>query len=195
MRTRQLAARPSGIVGICVFLIALCVFLGVVVSFYTAGSSFDGFKGLVESISFEDTSFGASVKRAILTDLLYCMSVAVFSSGFPISFLPGVIILAKSFTVGIMAGLAAGCCGALKASGIFFSAFISNVLTLPLYVLLFALTLKYSLSMLEGGHSPAGSTAAYLRFVFKVCIFFVILCIAECVQIGIGVMALRLFWI
>ncbi len=195
MRTRQLPVKPSGIIGICVFLIALCVFLGVVVAFRATDSVFDGLKEIVENISFKDTTFSASIKRAILTDLLYCISVIIFASGFPISFLPGIIILAKAFAVGIMAGLAAGCCSAIKASGIFFLAFISNVLILPVYVLLFTLSLKHSLNILEGSLSPSSSVAAYFKFVFKVCIFFVILCIAECVQIGIGIMALKLFWI
>ncbi len=195
MKRGQRSVRPSGIVGICVFLIALCIFLGVVVSFRSANLIFAGAEDFVRSISFESTSFYSGIKRAIFADFLYCVLVIVFASGFPISFLPGVLILAKGFMIGAVAGLAAKCCVVSKAAGIFFSAFISNVLILPVYVLLFALSLKYSLNILEGSLSPSGSVATYFRFVFKVCIFFVILCIAECVQIGIGIIAFKLFWI
>lgn len=193
MKTRKIASGPDRIAAVSVFLVAVCIFLGAVISFRASPGSFLSFEDALQGITLGTVQFSRSIKKALFAHLVYTFSVIVFSSGFPMSFLPGIIILAKSFVLGTVAGLAARCCVMPDVLGIFFSIFISNVLILPVYVLMFISGINYSIKILEGALSPSSSCGEFFRFAFKMTVFFGILAAAECLQTATGVMILKLF--
>lgn len=183
------ARTANGLFVLCISLVGVCIFAGVLVSFRTAGGAFADAAGFVTNISFEETAFSASYKRALVSDLIFCVAVLVFGAGFPLSVLPGGYILFKGFLLGVTAGLAARCCVMKDAVSIFFAIFISNFLVLPLYILLFlaALGFSYRACGLAAGDKMRG----YLGFSIKVPVFFALMCAAEFIQIGTGVLVLK----
>lgn len=169
-------------------LVGICIFMGVVISFRGAGGAFSGAAELVRSVSFDGAAFSDSFRSAATTDLIYCIVILVFAAGFPVSVLPGGLILAKGFFLGTAAGLAARCCVMKEAAGILFAIFISNVLVLPLYILLYLISVKYSIRTCA--MPPRDKVSAYFGFAFKVLVFFVLMCLCQAVQIGIGILVL-----
>ncbi len=169
-------------------LVGICIFLGVVVSFRSAGGTFAGAAELVRTVSFDGAVFSDSFASAALGDLAYCIVILVFAAGFPISVLPGGLVLAKGFFLGVAAGLAARCCVMKEAAGILFAIFISNVLVLPLYILLYSVSVRYSVRTCA--LSPRERVSAYFGFLLKVLVFFALMCLCQAVQIGIGILVL-----
>jgi len=179
----------SGFFMLCLSLAGACIFLGVLISFRTAGGTFAEAAQLVGNISFDGINFADSLKRALLADMAYCFAVFIFSAGFPLSVLPGGYVLVKSFLLGVTAGLAARCCVMKEALSIFFAIFISNVLILPIYILLFIISVKFSYKTCA--YPVKDKMAEYCGFSLKVIIFFAVMCIFEVVQIGTGVLVLK----
>ncbi len=166
-------------------LVGICIFLGVIISFRTAGGIFAEAAALISRLSFEDAAFAESFKRAAGGDFAFCIAVLVLAAAFPVSVLPGGFLLFKGFCLGATAGLAAKTCVTKEAVGIFFAIFISNFLVLPLKVLLFLSSVNFSLRTCT--LCPGDKLREYIGFTLKVLIFFVLMCLSECIQLGIGV--------
>lgn len=188
MRSTVSRSGNTRTLAISFILVGICIFMGVVVSFRGAGGAFSNAAELVRSVSFEDAAFSDSFRSAAISDLIYCMVVLVFAAGFPVSVLPGGLVLAKGFFLGTVAGLAAKCCVMKEAAGIVFAIFISNVLVLPLYILLYLISVRHSLKTCA--LSPRDKASAYFGFAFKVFVFFALMCLCQAVQIGIGILIL-----
>ncbi len=169
-------------------LVGLSIFMGVLISFKTAGGVFAQGASLVGNLSLEGISFLGSLKKAIFLDALYCLSVLIFAAAFPISFLPGVFLIFKGFCLGAAAGLAAKTLVTAEAAQIFFAVFISNFLVLPLKILLYLSSVGFSLRTCPC--QPMEKTREYARFVVKIIVFFSMMCLLECFQLGVGTLVL-----
>ena len=174
-----------GAVLACFSLVGMSVFLGILISYRTSGSLFAEATAVVRSLSAKDATFTASFKKSFFNNLVFCTTVLLFAPAFPISFLSGIILLFKSFCLGAAAGLTAKTCIAKEAMGILFAVFVSNFLVLPLKILLFLSSVNFSVK--SCGLSATDKTKAYIGFVLKTCVFFILMCISECIQLGIGI--------
>ncbi len=174
---------------LCLSALGICVFIGLVISFRTEVGIFGLGSDFSEGLSFENAQFSKSFRKAALADFIFCMAVFLFGAGFPVSFLPGGYILLKGFLMGCAAGYAARYCIMNEALGILFAIFISNVLVLPLYILLFLISLRFSYRTCS--YSARDKTSGYALFGLKVAAFFALMCIAEAVQIGAGILVLK----
>ncbi len=174
---------------LCLFALGICIFIGLVISFRTEGGIFGLGTDFSKGISFENAQFSKSFKKAALADFIFCMAVFLFGAGFPVSFLPGGYILLKGFLMGCAAGLTARYCIMNEALGILFAIFISNVLVLPLYILLFLISLRFSYRACS--LTARDKASGYALFGLKVAAFFALMCIAEAVQIGAGILVLK----
>ncbi len=177
----------------CLTAVVICILIGVVIAFKTSGGVLADMMDFIRSVSFEGVSFSSSVRKAIFADFVFCCFVLIFTAGFPASLFPGGLIALKSFALGAAAGLAAAGCVTAKAAAILFVVFISNVLILPVYILVFLISLKFSARVCSGELTAGESAAEYFRFAARVLIFFIVMCVAECIQIGVGTLVLKLF--
>lgn len=169
----------------CFSLVGMFVFLGILLSYRASGSLFAESTSVVRILSAKDSTFAASFEKSFFNNLVFCTIIILFAPAFPLSFLSGILLLFKSFCLGAAVGLAAKACVAKEAMGIFFAVFISNFLVIPLKVLLFLSSVNFSLKSCE--LSASDKLRAYVGFVLKTCVFFVLMCISECIQLGIGV--------
>ena len=174
-----------GAVLTCFSLVGIFIFLGMLISCRTAGSLFAESASAVRNLSAEGACFATSFKKAFFNDLVFCITVLLFAAAFPLSFLPGTILLFKGFCLGAAVGLASRSCVTKEALGIFFAVFISNFLVLPLKILLFLSSVNFSIKSCE--LSLSDKTRVYIGFALKTCVFFILMCISECIQLGIGV--------
>lgn len=174
---------------LCLCALGICIFAGLVISFRTD----EGILGLgsifSKEISFENARFSKCFKKAAFNDFIFCTAVFLFGAGFPVSFLPGGYILMKGFLMGCAAGYAARYCFMNEALGILFAIFISNVLILPLYILLFLISLRFSYRACS--YAARDKASEYALFGLRVAAFFALMCIAEAVQIGAGILVLK----
>jgi len=182
------SASSVGTVFLCFALAGLFVGAGIVISFRCVGGVFSEAALFVRNITFEGVSFVPGIKKAILSEMVFCISVAIFAMSFPASVLPGGIIALESFFMGVSLGLAARCRVMSDAMGIFFAVFVSNFLVLPLEILLFVASLRFSRNVSKLSQSER--SGEFVRFFFRILIFFLLMCIAQCVQIGIGILVL-----
>lgn len=174
---------------LCLSVLGICIFAGLVISFRMEEGIFGLGSDFSEGISFENAQFSKSFRKAALTDFGFCMAVFLFGAGFPVSFLPGGYILIKGFLMGCAAGLTARYCIMNEALGILFAIFISNVLILPLYILLFLISLRFSYRVCS--LNARDKASEYALFGFRVAAFFALMCVAEAVQIGAGILVLK----
>ncbi len=174
---------------LCLSALGICIFIGLVISFRTE----EGILGLgsdfSKGISFENAQFSKSFRKAVLNDFVFCMSVFLFGAGYPVSFLPGGYILVKGFLMGCAAGITARHCIMNEALGILFAIFVSNVLILPLYILLFLISLRFSYRVCS--YTARDKASEYALFGLRVAAFYALMCIAEAVQIGAGILVLK----
>lgn len=169
--------------------LGICIFIGLVLSFRSADGLF-GFGGdFSERITFENAVFSKSLKKALMADFVFCIAVFLFGTSFPASVLPGGYILIKGFLMGCTAGLSARYCIMKEALEILFAIFISNVLVMPICILLFLTSVRFS----YGAYSPGARdrTSGYAFFGLRVAAFFALICIAEVMQIGAGILVLK----
>ena len=186
MKDRTVLSGTS--IGLCFALAGIFVGVGMIASFRCVGGVFSEAALFVRNITFEDATFVSGLKKAIIWDAVFCGAVALFAMSFPASVLPGGIIALETFFMGVSLGLAARCRVFGDAMGIFFAVFVSNFLVLPLEILLFVASVRFSRSMAKlGANERSGE---FVRFFFKVLIFFLLMCIAQCVQIGMGILVL-----
>ena len=185
--------KPKMLFVSCLAAVVMCIFAGMIIAFRTAGGVFAQVAEFVHSVSFEQISFSQSERKAIFADFVFCCCVLIFTAGFPVSLLPGGLIALKGFALGAVAGLASAGCVIRKAASILFAVFVSNVLILPIYILVFLISLKFSAGVCSGELTAGEAAAEYFRFAARVLIFFLIMCIAECIQLGLGTIVLKLF--
>lgn len=172
----------------CFIFAGLFMTAGIVASFRCVGGVFSEAALFVRNVSFEDVTFLPGLRRAMLSDLVFCVSVAVFATSFPVSVVPGGFIALESFFMGVSLGLAARCRIFSEAMGICFAVFVSNFLVLPLEILLFVSSLSFSRRMARSSYSDRKGELS--RFLFKVLVFFLLMCVAQCIQIGMGILVL-----
>ncbi len=166
-------------------LFGICVFLGVITAYRLVGGAFSKMADNVRSLAFDGVSFLPGFKKAVTGDLIFCISVLLFAPGTFQWVLPGGAVLVKGFFMGAVSGLAAKCLVMGKAMEVFFAIFVSNFLVLPLWILLTLAAMNFSLNWCS---VPRGERAKeYSAFLVKVLVFFVLMCLAQCIQIGIGV--------
>ena len=166
-------------------LFGLCVFLGVITAYRLVGGAFSKMADCVCSLTFDGVSFLPGFKKAVTGDLIFCLSVLFFTTGVFGWVFPGCALLVKGFFMGAVAGLAAKCLIMKKAAEVFFAVFISNFLVLPLWILLTLAAMNFSLNWCS---VPRGERVKeYLCFLVKVLMFFILMCLAQLIQIGIGV--------
>lgn len=180
---------PSGGVLLCFALAGIFIGAGIIISFRSVGGMFSEAALFVRNITFDDVSFVPVIKKAILSDLVFCGAVTLFAMSFPASVVPGGIIALESFFMGVSLGLAARCRIMSEAMGIFFAVFASNFLVLPLQILLFVSSFRFSHKAAR--LAPGERAGEFARFFFRIVIFFLLMCIAQCIQIGIGILVLR----
>ena len=169
----------------CFSLVGISIFIGILLSYRTTGSLFAESTAIIRNLSAKNATFTASFEKSFFNNLVFCITVLLFAAAFPLSFLPGIILGFKSFCLGVAVGLAARTCVPKEAMGIFFAVFISNFLVLPLKSLLFLSAVNFSVKSCE--FSASDKAKAYVTFMLKTCIFFVLMCISECIQLGIGI--------
>ena len=186
MKDRTLS--PGAAFALCIIPAVLFTGIGIFVSFRSVGGVFSQAALFVRNITFEDVSFLEGVKKAVFWDLIFCVAVALFAMSYPASVLPGGIIGLKTFFMGVSLGLAARCSAFGDAMGICFAVFVSNFLVLPLKILLFVASIRFSRHV---ARLPSDDRAGeFVRFSFRILVFFLLMCIAQCVQIGIGIWVL-----
>lgn len=176
-------------VAACFSLVGISIFLGLLVSYRTAGGIFAQSASDIRNLTVENALFVPSFKKAFTNNLVFCAVILIFASAYPVTFLSGALLLFKGFCLGAAVGLAAKNCILKEAIGIFFAVFVSNFLVLPLKVLLFLTAVNFSVRSCE--LSPADKAVKYLRFALKTFVFFILMCISECIQLGIGVGILK----
>ena len=177
-----------GAVLTCFSLVGIFMLFGMIVSYRSVGGLFSNGASVIRSLSTENAEFALAFKKAFFNDLAFCTAVLLFAAAFPLSFLPAGLLLFKSFCLGAAVGLAAKTCITKEAMAIFFAVFISNFLVLPLKILLFLSSVNFSVKSCELSALDKAST--YFGFVLKTLVFFVLMCISECIQLGIGVAVL-----
>lgn len=171
--------------------IVFCVFAGILIANKYPDSVFSEGVSVLSRISFEKTTFSKAFFRSMCMDFAYCCIILLFSTGFPGIFVPGMYIITKSFFLGVTTGLASGFCTADRAIHICFAVFASNILILPLYLMLFFISLNYSAKVFSDGVSPSHNLKGYLLFAAKVFTVFILMCIAECIQSALGIFILK----
>ena len=172
-------------IAVCFSLVGIFIFLGLLVSYRTAGGIFAQSASDIRNLSVENALFVPSFKKAFTNNLVFCAVILLFASAYPVTFLSGVLLLFKGFCLGAAVGLTAKNCVLKEAMSIFFAVFVSNFLVLPLKVLLFLTAVNFSVRSCE--LSSADKAVKYLGFVLKTFVFFILMCISECIQLGIGV--------
>ena len=169
----------------CFMGVGVCIFAGVLVSFRLSETAFADASDLVRSLSFGGARFLTGFKRAVVGDLIFCTLTLVLSAGFLQKFFLGVVLGAKCFFAGAVAGLAAKCLvfgEALRVCGMVFA---SNFLVLPLYVLLFVSALSF---FGLGTYCARSANARECgRLIARVMLFFVLMCLAQLVQTAVGI--------
>lgn len=174
---------------LCLFALGICIFAGLVISFRTKGELMGLDSDFSRGISFENARFLKCFRKAMLSDFVFCSAVFLFGAGFPVSFLPGGYILARGFLMGCAAGYAAKLCLLSELTMILFALFISNVLILPLYILLFLISVRFSLRTCSCTAKEKGREHAL--FGLRVAAFFALMCVAEAIQVGTGILVLK----
>ena len=178
----------SGAAVIYFFLVGVCIFAGVLCAFRFAGGSFAEGASLVSRLTISDARFVPSLKRAAVQDGVFCLAVLILASSPAGCVLPGLALLFDSFGIGAVAGLAAKSFVTKKALGMFFALFISNFLVLPLKVLLFMASVRFSFRLAE---LPRDERLREMgMFLLKILIFYILMIVSECVQLGIGTFVL-----
>ena len=176
------------IVSVAVCLV--CIVASVIISALWAGGVLAEGLDAVRKISFKGTQFSSSLKNALAADASYCLAIILLSMPLPV--IPAIYIALRCVSVGITLGLAAKCRVMKDVIMISTGAFASNILTLPLYVLLFVIAVKYSLGVYCGHKDIKEIVVAYAGIWLKTSLVFALMCIAECIQMGVGAFVLGL---
>lgn len=173
----------------CMLILAVFVLGGIIASFrIPAGEIADGAE-LMSAITFEEAEFSDCFKRAVCFDLVFCITAFLLGGAFPVSYLTGGYIIVKGFLSGTVLGIAARCLTYKKAAGVIFAVFVSNILVMPLYILLFLVSVRFSQKTC--GLSPVEKTTKLVSFGIRVTVFFALMCLAEFLQTGAGLLVLK----
>ena len=164
------------------------IFVSMVISARGAGGMFSPSVPSMRRLGFEELKFSESLGKAVLADAVYFVLVVLFSSPFPV--VPMLFVLARCISIGVTVGIAAKCRIMKDAAMISLGAFASNVLILPLYLLLFVMSVNYSSQVLSLNAGPGEFASEYGRFMLRAALVFALMCVAECLQMGAGVLIL-----
>ena len=170
----------------CIAVILIIV--GTTVSFNSTADLF--LKGAlqVRNASFEEISFANAFRVALKGHIIYTLAVLIFAGGFQGIIVVSGFLVFKTFSIGATLGLVARECIFQKAAGICFGVLISNIIILPLYIIMFLVLFFYTVSD-SGKSSFKDATRNYFSFAMKVIAIFAVLCAAECVQSALGTLA------
>jgi len=165
--------------------LGICVFVGILVSFRLSETVFKEAADIVRNLSFEGADFLPTLKKAVLTDMIFCVPVLFMSPGLVRPLFVGVATGAKGFFVGAASGLAAKCLQPAQIARVCGAVFASNFLVLPIYVLLFVSAVEFAR---DRGTKPSEKGG----FEVKVIVFFSLMCLAQLVQTAIGLCVINI---
>lgn len=169
--------------------LSLLISLGLLASFQLKGDMLSKGTTIINNISSEGLTFSKAVTAAIKMHLCYAIATLLISGGYPSVVLPGLYIMFKAFSLGLTLGLAAKGCVLTKALSICLAVFVSNILVLPLYIIMFLISLRFVKKLRCTPNVSFGGL--YFSFVGKVLLLFGAMCIAECIQSALGVLILN----
>ena len=178
------------IFALCTGVISICVILGFIISLKATSIFSEGLTA-IRNASFQETGFLKTLSKAIRVHFWYSICVLLLAPGFPGVILPGAYIAFKSFFLGVTVGLAAKTCSVAKTVIICFAVFASNVFILPLYILMFFVSLSFCFRTYSGTAFFANTTKNYFSFAAKVFVVFALMCIVECIQTFLGTAILK----
>ena len=177
---------PKRLFTVTLSFVLIVISAGYITAIKTAGGMFSESFLIIRDISFDTVSFMESFSKAVYMHFWYTFSIMIFSGNFPGSLAPGIFLLYRSFSIGVCVGLACAGCVFLKAAGICFSVFISNVLVFPIYVIMFFMSFRHTREQYSGK-----LINRYFSFAAKKIFFFAALCAAECIQSFLGTVVLK----
>ena len=169
----------------------LCIVVSMIFAAGRAGGVFSFGLEAVRNMGFKETTFSTSFKNALTSDFIYCTLIVMLSMPLPV--IPAIYIAMRCVSLGVTLGLAAKCRVLKDILMISLGAFASNILTLPLYILLFVLSVRFSLGISSLGRNFREYAVSYLGLVLKTATIFALMCIAQCIQMGLGVFILGRF--
>ncbi len=169
--------------------LSLLISLGLLTSFQFKGDMLSRGTHIINNVSWEGLTFFETVTDSIKIHLLYTVATLLISGGYPSVVLPGLYIIFKAFSLGVTLGLAAKGCVLIKALSICLAVFVSNILVLPLYIIMFLISLRFVKKLRSAPNLSFGGL--YFSFAGKVLLLFGAMCIAECIQSALGVLILN----
>lgn len=166
-----------------VLFFAASIALGMFTAYHMSDTLYETLAGYVNSALDAKIGFKAVFFNAVKSDFRYTVLVLVSALSIYSSFFPLLMTGFKGFSSGLAVAVAARAIE--KTSGVTafsFAVFFSCVLTVPVYILMFMLCLKFA-GRNRMSAEPFGIKAKnYMEFSAAVMLLFAALCIIDCLQ-------------
>jgi len=192
MNAPKNGSRPATAFFLSGLFFVLTVVAGIFVSYrLDAKLCEDLSQYLTEALS-KKAEFKEVFKNAVKCDFRYSLVVLVCAIGIYSSFLPLLGIGFKGFSSGLAVALASLSLGTLSKTVAFsFSVFFSSILTVPVYVLMFVMGVKFAARNKKSTEPKGKKLKNYMEFLFAVAILFAVLCIIDLLQASLGLLICR----
>jgi len=159
------------------------VVAGMFASYRLDTELFETLSEFVVAALSEKAGFKQVFSNAVRYDFKFSLIVLFSALSIYSSFLPLLVIGFKGFSAGLAVVIGARVIGKLSGTLAFSAAvFVSTVLTVPVYVLMFVMGYKFALRTRQIAEPGSSKIKNYMEFLLAVAILFALLCIIDCLQ-------------
>lgn len=179
-----------------VFLASAVVFvlfiaIGMLAAHNTSGEMYDELAKYLKTAVYKKTQFRQIFLKAAEADFRYTCLILICSLNIYTSAIPFLAVCFRGFCSGYAAALAADILSARGTAAVSAAIFVSVLLTVPIYILMFMLCRNFASEIGGVKMSFREKLKEYVMFAASVMIMFALLCITDCLLAAVGLVITR----